>query len=72
MGRKILCKLCGTIIQSKYRHDFVSCTCGKVSVDGGDAYLRLIGKTSNMQIQNEKGEWVDFPEDKEIKLPEVF
>jgi hypothetical protein len=34
------CKHCGDEIESKYVHDFVSCRCGSVSVDGGKQYLR--------------------------------
>ena len=34
------CKLCGDVIESKTRHDFVTCSCGAVSVDGGHDYLR--------------------------------
>jgi hypothetical protein len=29
------CKLCGVIVESKARHDFRSCSCGNLSVDGG-------------------------------------
>ena len=32
---KVKCKICGDIIESKFRHDFKTCKCGKVSVDGG-------------------------------------
>lgn len=34
------CKNCDQTIESKYRHDFVTCKCGKLSVDGGKSYLR--------------------------------
>lgn len=34
------CKLCGDEIESTYRHDFVSCSCGEIFVDGGKNYLR--------------------------------
>jgi hypothetical protein len=37
---KIRCLTCGEIIKSTYRHDFVTCKCGAVSVDGGLDYLR--------------------------------
>ena len=43
MSNKIKCKKCGDIIESKTRHDFVSCKCGAVAVDGGDSYLRRTG-----------------------------
>ena len=31
----IKCNLCGDIIESKHRHDYVTCKCGSCSVDGG-------------------------------------
>ena len=36
----IRCKLCGEVIESKSRHDFITCKCGACSVDGGHTYLR--------------------------------
>ena len=36
----IKCNACGDVIESTYRHDFKSCFCGRVSVDGGLDYLR--------------------------------
>lgn len=43
---KIRCKHCGDVIESKYRHDFVVCSCGTVAVDGGKDYLRRCFQTS--------------------------
>ncbi len=40
---RIKCNKCGDIIESKSRHDFVTCSCGAVSVDGGYDYLRRVG-----------------------------
>lgn len=37
---RIRCKRCGDVIESKSRHDFVTCRCGACSVDGGHDYLR--------------------------------
>ena len=34
------CKLCGDVIESKHVHDYVTCECGNISVDGGLEYLR--------------------------------
>ena len=42
------CLACGDFIVSKHRHDFVTCTCGAVSVDGGQEYLRRVGDFSNV------------------------
>lgn len=34
------CKKCGDVIESKHVHDFVTCKCGAISVDGGNCYLK--------------------------------
>lgn len=39
----VSCLSCGDFIVSKHRHDFVTCTCGAISVDGGQEYLRRVG-----------------------------
>ena len=35
------CKVCGDEIQSRHRHDYVACKCGKIAVDGGLDYRRI-------------------------------
>lgn len=37
---KAKCTRCGDVIESKHRHDWVSCKCGAIFVDGGKDYLR--------------------------------
>jgi hypothetical protein len=37
---KCQCRLCGDIIESKHRHDFVRCGCGSIFTDGGKEYIR--------------------------------
>ncbi len=39
-SNKIKCRYCGDVIESTYTHDFRTCKCGKVSVDGGLSYLK--------------------------------
>lgn len=39
-SNKVKCLECGSIIESKDRHDFVTCPCGASSVDGGKDYLK--------------------------------
>lgn len=39
------CLKCGDVIVSTHRHDFKSCKCGSVSVDGGLDYKRRSFKT---------------------------
>ena len=37
---KCQCRKCGDVIESKHRHDFVSCKCGAIFTDGGKSYIR--------------------------------
>lgn len=34
------CTNCGDEIESKHRHDYRTCSCGNLSVDGGKDYIR--------------------------------
>ena len=43
------CLHCDDIIESKHRHDFSTCKCGKSSCDGGTLHIRLIGDLDMMQ-----------------------
>ena len=40
---RVYCKKCKDTPTSHHGHDFVSCKCGAISVDGGPNYLRRIG-----------------------------
>lgn len=40
------CKACNEVIVSRHRHDFKSCKCGKIAVDGGNEYIRRVGDLS--------------------------
>ena len=42
------CRSCGTVLESKYTHDFQTCMCGKISVDGGKSYIRRAGDPEAM------------------------
>lgn len=44
---EVECNKCGDVIVSKHRHDYVTCKCEAVSVDGGMEYLRRIGHPSH-------------------------
>lgn len=41
----IKCKICGDVIESKRRHEYVKCRCGACAVDGGLDYLRRTFKS---------------------------
>ncbi|WP_435886896.1 DUF7695 domain-containing protein [Streptomyces anulatus] len=51
------CRKCDDIIESLHRHDFRSCKCGAISVDGGLEYRRRVGAL---------GDWEDLSETMEI------
>jgi hypothetical protein len=41
------CNKCKQYIYSAHVHDFSTCKCGSISVDGGTFYLRRVGDYSN-------------------------
>jgi hypothetical protein len=52
-GNKIIrnsakCRKCGDEIESKHRHDFVSCKCGAIFTDGGKDYFRRGGNPEDL------------------------
>jgi hypothetical protein len=50
----VRCDQCGDEIESKYQHDFVTCRCGDVSVDGGGAYMKRAFKAG--------ATWTELPD----------
>ena len=46
---RIKCLRCGDIIESEYRHDFKTCSCGACAVDGGKDYLRRSGNLADWE-----------------------
>ncbi len=53
ISNKAKCKKCGTLIESTHQHDFVTCNCGAISVDGGKAYLRRCGNLEDFEDLSE-------------------
>lgn len=43
------CKKCGDIIWSGSTHDFKSCGCGAISVDGGMSYIKRCGEPEDIE-----------------------
>ena len=41
------CNHCHSVIESVHRHDFVTCVCGNVSLDGGLDYTRILANSFN-------------------------
>ena len=44
VSNQIKCMKCEDSIYSAHRHDFVRCKCGSCAVDGGQAYMRRVGR----------------------------
>lgn len=49
----IHCSKCNDIIYSRARHDFHSCMCGSISIDGGRDYTKIAWNSGE----------VDYPKD---------
>jgi hypothetical protein len=45
------CAVCLDVIQSTHVHDYVSCKCNEISVDGGNRYLRRSANDINNLIE---------------------
>lgn len=48
MGTAIMCRQCGDVIRSFYRHDFKPCSCGAIYIDGGEDYFRTGGDINDI------------------------
>lgn len=57
------CLGCGVTVESRHRHDFKTCTCGNLSVDGGHAYLRTVVERpelmEDLSVVEEEGPSID-------------
>ena len=67
MKNRAKCKLCNEIIESFHRHDYVSCKCGEISIDGGLDYLRTSAKNYDnfLRVDDEGNEIKVTIKDKE-------
>ena len=52
---KAQCRLCNDILESVYRHDFRTCSCGEISVDGGKSYIKRSAKNLDNIIEMSEG-----------------
>jgi hypothetical protein len=43
------CLVCHDQIESRHVHDYVTCECGAISVDGGRSYLRRAGDPAHLE-----------------------
>jgi len=47
MRNRAKCRLCEEIIESFHSHDYVSCKCGEISIDGGNMHYKASAKDFN-------------------------
>lgn len=47
----IRCRHCGDVIETTFRHHFVTCSCRYCSVDGGYDYMRRSFKNSKADYE---------------------
>lgn len=52
LQNQVRCKKCNETISSSHRHDFITCRCSAVSVDGGYDYLKRCGDIENWEEQS--------------------
>ncbi len=60
---KAECLTCKDVIESKHRHDYVTCSCGSISVDGGRDYLKRRGEPSSLNELSVYDEYDDIDEE---------
>ena len=70
VSNKAKCKFCGDIIESKHTHNFVTCSCGAVSVDGGHEYLRRCYKAGYTAEEcfEDLSEYANVPDNEQVDL----
>ena len=66
------CNHCGDVIESTYRHDFKTCSCGHVSVDGGHDYLRRCYASPDDYTDLSETEYLPLEEDRKRENLQAF
>lgn len=65
------CLLCGEILVSESKHDFKTCKCGNLSVDGGNDYIRRCwGSDINTVLELSEGEQLKMSNEEYLALGE--
>lgn len=56
------CLLCDEVVVSESVHHFQPCSCGNISVDGGNYYARRVGSQTSTNPETGEQTWVDVSE----------
>ena len=57
---KAKCLICGEVLESKFPHDFKTCKCENLSVDGGLDYIRRGYKNKDSYEELAEYKFVDI------------
>lgn len=74
MRNRAKCVLCGDILESFHAHDYVSCRCGEISIDGGNDQYRCSARNFEnfLRIDDEDNEIVvTLAQGNEIPVKEI-
>lgn len=73
MRNRAKCKLCGDIIESFHRHDFVTCSCGEISIDGGGDFYKCSARSFEnfLRVDDEGNEIIPKIVEKDPDILEV-
>lgn len=47
------CNKCNDIIRSKNKHDYVTCSCEAIAIDGGSWYIKVSGNQDDISLLTE-------------------
>lgn len=73
MRNRAKCALCEDIIESKDQHDYVTCKCGEIAVDGGQAYWRQMAQhADNFLRLDDNDNVVERVPEKEVNTQEIL
>lgn len=53
LRNRVRCRKCGTSLESKSDHDFQTCSCGAISIDGGLECPRRLGELADIEELSE-------------------
>jgi hypothetical protein len=74
MRNRAKCKLCGSVLESFHRFDYVVCKCGEIAIDGGLDYMRAVAKNFDnfLRVDDDDHEvHVEYKEKTEKKYEEI-
>lgn len=64
----VRCNYCNSVIESTHRHDYKTCECGHVSVDGGKDYKKRLWRSTLELPGTPVQDWTELDE---LPKPEI-